>query len=114
MACQSVDADLVLIAQADSMPLKAWRTRGLKVAAEAFADRRYEPDGTLRSRALSGALIEDPQAAAEQARRIARGRPIETSGGHPRTIAAETICIHSDTPGSLEIARAVRTALEEA
>jgi UPF0271 protein len=67
--------------------------------AEGFADRRYEPDGSLRNRKFADALITDPAAAAEQAVRLARvGR-------------AETICVHGDTPGSVEILRACRAAL---
>jgi UPF0271 protein len=79
--------------------LQAREGAGFRVLAEAFADRAYEADGTLRSRRLPGALIADPAQAAEQALRIAR------SG------AAQTICIHSDTPRAVEIARAVRERL---
>ncbi len=71
----------------------------IPLMAEAFADRRYEADGSLRSRKLPGALIEDPQQAAAQAVEIAR------SG------KAQSICIHGDTPGAVNIARAVREAL---
>lgn len=84
---------------AGSGALGLWRKMGLPVAAEAFADRRYEPDGTLRSRAYADALITDPREAAAQALRFAReGR-------------AQTICVHGDTPGAVEILRACRGAL---
>ena len=72
---------------------------GLAVAGEAFADRRYEPDGTLRSRKFADALITDPREAAAQAVRLARE-------GH-----AQTICVHGDTPGSVAILKACREAL---
>jgi UPF0271 protein len=85
-----------LVGLAGSLMLDVWREAGFPVLAEAFADRAYEPDGTLRSRFLPGALIADPAQAAEQALRIAY------SG------SAQTICIHGDTPHAVEIARAVR------
>jgi UPF0271 protein len=87
--------DLVLVGLAGSRMLEVFHYHGFTVFAEAFADRRYEADGTLRSRRFDDALIRDPDEAAEQALRIAqRG-------------SAETICIHSDTPGAPAIAAAV-------
>ena len=85
---------------AASPMLEVWRAMGLTAMGEAFADRRYEPDGTLRSRKLPGALITDPREAARQAVRLARE-------GH-----AQTICVHGDTPGAVEILIAVREALQ--
>ena len=88
-----------LFGLAGSPMLEVWRAMGMAVAGEAFADRRYEPDGTLRSRQLPGALITDPHAAAAQALRFARQG------------LAQTICVHGDTPGSVEILKACREAL---
>jgi UPF0271 protein len=85
---------------AGSPMLDVWREMGMKVAGEAFADRRYEPDGTLRSRKFTDALITDPAAAAAQALRFAREG------------LAETICVHGDTPGSVAILKACRDALK--
>ncbi len=84
---------------AGSPMLDVWREMGLRVAAEAFADRRYEADGTLRSRKFPDALITDPAAAAAQAVRLAREG------------TAQTICVHGDTPGSVSILKACREAL---
>jgi 5-oxoprolinase (ATP-hydrolysing) subunit A len=85
---------------AGSPMLDVWRSMGLPVAGEAFADRRYEADGTLRSRKLPDALITEPADAAAQAVRLAReGR-------------AQTICVHGDTPGAVAILTAVREALQ--
>jgi 5-oxoprolinase (ATP-hydrolysing) subunit A len=84
---------------AGSPMLDVWREMGMTVAGEAFADRRYEPDGTLRSRKFPDALITNPQEAAAQAVRFAREG------------LAETICVHGDTPGSVEILKACREAL---
>lgn len=113
-AVSSVSRDLVLVGLAGGALLDAGRALGLRVAAEAFADRAYEPDGSLRSRSLRGAVLEDPAAAASQALSIARDGRIRASDGSWLTVAADTICIHGDTPGAPLIARAVRAALVEA
>jgi UPF0271 protein len=89
----------VIFGLAGSPMLEVWREMGMAVAGEAFADRRYEPDGTLRSRKFPDALITDPQAAATQALRLAR------EGN------AQTVCVHGDTPGAVEILKACREAL---
>jgi UPF0271 protein len=91
--------DTVVFGLAGSPMLDVWRGMGLRVAGEAFADRRYEPDGTLRSRKFPDALITDPRAAAAQAVRLAR------EGN------AQTLCVHGDTPGAVEILKACREAL---
>ena len=88
-----------LFGLAGSPMLDVWRAMGMAVAGEAFADRRYEPDGTLRSRQFPDALITDPREAAAQALRFARQG------------LAETICVHGDTPGSVAILKACRNAL---
>ncbi len=109
-----VRRDLILVGLAGSPALEAWRRLGFATASEAFADRLYEPDGTLRSRSLDGALIVAPEEAAEQAVRIAEGRGIVASDGTEVRLRAETICLHGDTPGALAIAREVRRRLEGA
>jgi UPF0271 protein len=84
---------------------------GLTCVAEAFADRAYEPDGILRRRTLPGALLDDPAEAARQAIDIATRQLAVTTNGSELSVVAQTICIHSDTPGSVAIARAVKEAL---
>jgi 5-oxoprolinase (ATP-hydrolysing) subunit A len=91
--------DVVLMGLAGSEMLDEFRQAGMRVFAEAFADRRYESDGTLRSRKFPDALIRDPKEAAAQALRIANEG------------LAETICIHGDTPGAAQIASEVAKAL---
>lgn len=110
-AVRAVDPRLTLVGLAGSPCLDRWRAAGLRTAAEAFADRRYEPDGSLRSRTLPDALIHDPALAAAQAVRIARGQGVLTADGRVVPLHARTICLHSDTPGSAEVALAVREAL---
>jgi len=88
-----------LFGLAGSPMLDVWRSMGLTAMGEGFADRRYQADGTLRPREFSDALITDPREAAAQAVRLAR------SG------AAQTICVHGDTPGAAAILKACREAL---
>jgi UPF0271 protein len=103
-----------LVGLAGSPCLEVYRTAGFAVLAEAFAERRYEPGGTLRARQLADAVIHDPDEAAAQAVRIAcRGEVIAVDGSVLR-LHAQTVCIHSDSPAALAVARAVRQALEAA
>jgi len=110
-AVTEVDPALALVGLAGSQLIVAGQAAGLAVLNEAFADRRYQPSGRLVSRETVGALIVDPAAAAEQARALAEGRAVATFGGGAVRIRADTICLHSDTPGALNIARAVHAAL---
>ena len=93
------NARAIVFGLAGSLALDVWRGMGLPVAAEAFADRRYEVDGSLRSRKFADALITDPAEAAAQALRFAHEGK------------AQTICVHGDTPGAVAILRACREAL---
>jgi 5-oxoprolinase (ATP-hydrolysing) subunit A len=106
--------DVMLVGLAGSPMLDVFRGAGLAVAAEAFADRRYEPDGTLRSRKFEDALIRDPRAAAKQALGIAERGVVISVDGTEVAIDAQTICIHGDTPGSPAIAAAVAQTLRKA
>jgi 5-oxoprolinase (ATP-hydrolysing) subunit A len=92
--------DVVLVGLARSPMLDVWRAAGFQVAAEGFADRAYEADGTLRSRKLPGALLTDPVEAAEHALRLAQSGTVDT------------LCVHSDTSGAAAIVQAVRETLE--
>ena len=113
-AVQAINPKLIVVGQAGSPALEVWRSMGLRCAAEAFADRAYEPDGTLRKRSLAGALLDDPVNAAQQAEEIAVRRRVIASDGSQLSVEANTICIHSDTPGSVAIAREVSKRLKEA
>jgi UPF0271 protein len=106
--------DVVLVGLAGSPMLKVFREAGFAVAAEAFADRRYEPDGTLRSRKFEDALIRDPAEAAWQALRIVERGTVVACDGSEVAVDAQTLCIHGDTPGAPEIATAVARILREA
>jgi UPF0271 protein len=105
---------LLLVGLAGSPMLAVFREAGFPVAAEAFADRRYERDGTLRSRKFDDALIRDPAKAARQALDIAQRGIVTAHDGSEVALTAQTICIHGDTPGAPQIAEAVRKTLREA
>jgi 5-oxoprolinase (ATP-hydrolysing) subunit A len=106
--------DVVLVGLAGSPMLQVFRGAGFRVAAEAFADRRYEPDGTLRSRKFEDALIREPEIAAEQALQIVEQGRVVASDGSELAINAQTICMHGDTPGANRIAQEVARRLREA
>ncbi len=112
VACWS--RDVVLVGLAGSAMLDAFAEAGFPVAAEAFADRRYERDGSLRSRQLDGALITDPAEAARQAVRLVEEGIAMAYDGAPVEVRASTICLHGDTSGALAMARAVVAALRAA
>ena len=105
--------DVVLVGLAGSPMLEVFREAGFTVAAEAFADRRYEPDGTLRSRKFADALIRDPKEAARQALGMVERGVVTASDGSGVAVAAQTICIHGDTPGASTIAAEVARTLRE-
>ena len=106
--------NVVLVGLAGSPMLDVFRDAGFPVAAEAFADRRYEPDGSLRSRKFDDALILDPAAAATQAVAIAQRNSAIAVNGAEISVHAQTLCIHGDTPGAPQIAAAVAAALRRA
>jgi UPF0271 protein len=113
-AVRRVSPELVLVGLAGSASLAAARAAGLATAAEAFADRTYEPDGRLRDRREPDALVDDPVRAGEQAVSLARDHRVVAVDGSTVPIAADTLCIHGDRPGAVGRARAVRTALAAA
>lgn len=106
--------DVVLVGLAGSPMLEVFRDAGFRVAAEAFADRRYEPDGTLRSRKFDDAVIRNPEEAAWQALGIAERGVVIASDGSEVDVDAQTLCIHGDTPGAPQIAARVAQTLREA
>lgn len=110
-AVRTVGADHVLFAPPGSAMETAARAVGLRVAREGFADRAYEPDGTLRSRRLPASVHADPAVAAAQAVSLARDGGVRASDGSFLRLEVDTICVHGDTPNAAAIARAVRDAL---
>jgi len=113
-AIRRCSPDLVLVGLAGSELLAAGDAAGLRTAAEAFPDRAYEADGTLRSRSLAGAVLTDSAEIAERAVRMARDGVVEAVDGAIISLRPDTLCLHGDTPGAVEHARAVRAALAAA
>lgn len=111
---QAAGPDLVLVALAGS-PLIQWaRDAGLQVVAEAFADRAYTPQGTLVSRREKGSVLHDPQEVAARMLRLAREGVVTAIDGSEVRIAAQSICVHGDSPAAVSMAREVRGVLERA
>src|SRR2546428_6481725 len=106
--------DVVRGGLAGSPMLGVFREAGFAVAAEAFADRRYEPDGTLRSRKFQDALIRNPEEAAWQALGIAERGVGIASDGSEVAVDVQNIFIHGDTPGAPENAATLARTLREA
>jgi len=110
-----VGRELVLVGLAGSAAMRrAAEAEGLRFAAEAFADRAYDGSGRLVPRSRPGALITDPSSAAAKAVRIVREGRVAAIDGTTVEMAVDTLCLHGDNPHALEIARAVREALEAA
>jgi 5-oxoprolinase (ATP-hydrolysing) subunit A len=108
------DPTLVVMGLAGSPFLDKAREAGLSVVAEAFADRAYTPAGALVSRREPGAVVSDPDAVTARMVQMVRTGTVEAVDGTPVRLAADSICVHSDSPGAVAMARAVRAGLEEA
>lgn len=106
------DAGLRLVGLAGSRLLAAGRAAGLAVSGEAFAERRYEADGSLTPRALAGASIELLEDAIEQVRMLVRRGQVVARTGERVPVQADTLCLHGDRPDAAAFARALRRALE--
>jgi 5-oxoprolinase (ATP-hydrolysing) subunit A len=105
---------LILLGPPGSELLKAGRALGLRVVGEAFADRAYEPDGSLVSRKKLGAIVHDVDVVVERSVRLAKNRTVVAIDGSIVHLQADTICVHGDTPGADELAAKLREALERA
>ena len=105
---------LAIVGMPGSILLDEAERAGLRTVAEGFADRLYLEDGSLAPRGSAGAVHASPERAAAQALSIARDGTVVAASGVALAIAARTICIHGDSPGAPEIARAVRAKLESA
>src|SRR5690606_10302348 len=105
---------LTLVGASGGKLVAAGRAAGLKVWNEAFADRVYERDGSLKSRSAPDSLIHDPAAAAKQALQLARDGIVAAGDGGIIRMEADTICIHGDGPSAAKIAESIEQALRTA
>ncbi len=113
-AVRAYDPGLVVVGLPGSALLELVGRGGLAVVREGFADRAYTGSGTLVDRRLAGAVLHDPEAIAGRAVRMVREGVVEAVDGALVELAVDTVCLHGDTPGAVQIARAVRAALEAA
>ena len=110
-AVDRIDPHLNIMCLSGSLMVRVLEDMGLKVVQEAFADRTYERNGSLRNRNLDHALITSLQKAADQARLIIERNKVIAFDGSEVSIEAQTICIHSDTPNAVAIAEEVSTSI---
>jgi 5-oxoprolinase (ATP-hydrolysing) subunit A len=113
-AIRAFDPSLVLFALAGSRLQRAAEAVGVRVAPEGFADRSYEPDGSLTPRSKPDALIHDAQLVVQRAVRMAREGLVSASDGRDIPIRIRTLCVHGDTPGAATLARELHAGLERA
>lgn len=112
-AVKAIDPQIILVVLAGSRMVNIGEDLGLKVAQEGFADRAYNEDGTLASRQLPGAVIHDPMIVAKRVIKMVSERKIQAITGKEIQIGRiDTICVHGDTPGAVELAKNVRKELE--
>lgn len=113
-AVAEFDSSLVLMGLPGSVVLDLAEKAGLQTAHEAFADRAYTPEGHLVSRKETGSVLHDPEEIARRCVAMATGEPITDINGDQLLLRPDSICVHGDTAGAVQIAQSVRTALEEA
>jgi len=113
-AIKAVDPTLICATFPNGHLPRVTKEMGLKIACEIFADRGYTEEGFLVPRNQPGALLHDPKEAADRVLRMVRERGVVTLSGRLVPMDFHTICLHSDTPGALAMAAAVRAALEQA
>jgi UPF0271 protein len=113
-AIRAYDPELPLLTLPGSAAAVEASAAGLRVVAEAFADRAYNEDGTLVGRDQPGAVLTDPGAVASRVVALVTGGSLPSVTGRPIRVLARSVCLHGDTPGAVALARAVRGALEEA
>ena len=113
-AVVAFDRSLILFGLPNSPLLAEGERAGLQVAAEIFADRMYEADGSLTSRRIAGSVIHDPAVVVQRAVEMVSTRRVTATDGATIALDARTLCLHGDTPGAAQLARQVRHALEAA
>ena len=113
-AVLEIDPNMILIVLAGSPWAGVAREMGLRVATEAFADRALNPDGTLVSRSKPGSVIHDLDEVVERSLKMVTEGKATAINGEEVEVQADTLCLHGDTPGAVEMARAVRNGLRDA
>jgi UPF0271 protein len=112
-AVAEVDTKLILFAPQNSDLARAGTTNGLQIVHEVFADRNYLSDGSLVPRSRPDALLHNPEEAAARVVRMLREGKVRSVDGVEVDVRAETVCLHGDTPGAVDFARALKSRLEK-
>ena len=107
-----VDSDVALLALAGSRWIDVAQDMGLRVGREVFADRALNPDGTLVSRSKEGSVIHDTGEVVERSLRMVTEGKATAITGDLIELDADSLCLHGDTPGAVEMAKGLRSALE--
>ncbi len=113
-ALREVDPDLILVSLANSAWVSEGKKAGLRVAVEVYADRALNPDGTLVPRSQPGAVIHDVEEVVARSLKIVTEGKVVAINGKEIEVKGDTLCLHSDTPGAVSIARTLRQKLETA
>lgn len=113
-AVRAFDPALVLFGLSGGASLRAAQARGLRVAHEVFAERRYDADGSLTPRTQPDAVIADVDVAAQQVADMLASNTVRTRNGAVVPIRADTVCLHGDRTDAAVFARRLRAAIEEA
>jgi UPF0271 protein len=113
-AIAAYDSDLILLTLPGSVAMQVAEANGLRTVSECFADRAYTADGRLVPRGQPGAVIHDEATVVARAVHLATKGTITSTDGATVTVAAQSICLHGDTPGAAQLARGIRAGLEQA
>jgi UPF0271 protein len=113
-AAAEYDPSLAILGAPGSALLAAAEAGGLETCAEAFVDRAYDPSGRLVARREAGSVLTDVEEIVRRAVRLAVDSEVEAIDGTVVSVRARSLCVHGDTPGAVDIARAVRAALDDA
>ena len=108
----TIDSELIFMGLAGSIMEEIAKSEGIPFAAEAFADRRYEPTGRLMSRAKDGSVLNDAEVASDQVLSIAKDHQLTASNGEVLKVHAHSVCIHGDNPAAVDILEAIDRKLQ--
>ena len=112
-AVAAIDARLPVLGLAGSALFEEADRLGLRTVAEAFADRAYQPDGTLVSRREPGAVLHDPAEIADRVARMVTAGEVTAVDGSVISVTVDSVCVHGDSPGAVQIATTVRERLTD-
>ena len=112
-AIKAVDPELYMLCLANSKMVVAAKEQGVRFVEEAFADRAYTEEGTLVSRKIAGSVVHDITEVVTRVVRMVKDESVISITGKEIPIHAQTICVHGDTPGAVDMVKALREALDK-